>query len=49
MINELATIWGHSAHRRRYLDRFPSQYFRNTKPKKGNKNAKKFDPKLNIR
>lgn len=25
-------MFGHSAHRRRYLDRFPSQYFRNDKP-----------------
>jgi hypothetical protein len=30
-LNEL-NIFGHSAIRRRYLNRFPSQYFRNEKP-----------------
>jgi hypothetical protein len=43
LINELATVWGHSANRKRYLDRFPSQYFRDTKPK--NRNRKKRDKK----
>lgn len=32
-LNETPTLFGHSAYRRRYLDRFPSQYFRNKKPK----------------
>lgn len=36
-LSEYLTLYGHSAHRRRYLDRFPSQYFRNIKPKKKQK------------
>lgn len=33
LLKEFAALYGHSANRRRYLDRFPSQYFRNKKPK----------------
>lgn len=40
-LNEYLTLYGNSAIRRRYLDRYPSQYFRNTKPKKKKKNGSK--------
>lgn len=33
ILNEYLTLYGHSAHRRRYLDRYPSQYFHNIKSK----------------
>lgn len=42
LLKEYSTLYGHSAHRRRYLDRYPSQYFRNVKPKpKTNKKKSK--------